>query len=329
VIGIFKQKNPGNNLLLFFFTLILKFPIFLNPAPPARQPQDDYLYRWLLDFLEPLGLPAIFYILVAFFLLFIQATLFNRICNALKLFAKPNYLPGMTYILLSSLFEEWNQFSAPLLINTLLIWSFYRMTALYNTSKANYGVFNIGLMLGVITLFYQPAIVFVLLLIPFTLFIMRPFRLREWLIGLLGITTPYYFLGVLLFITDRFRWQDVIPVVSFDMPVMPSSIYITIGICLLVIPFIIGGYFVQDNLNKMLIQVRKSWSLLLIFLMISLIMIIVNEGNRYVSWLCSIIPLSAFHAAAYYYIDNKLFSRSMFWLIFVYAMYLNYGPILT
>jgi hypothetical protein len=314
---------------LFIFGLVLKFPIFLNPAPPAQHPQDDYLYRWLLDFLEPLGLPPIVYILIAFLLLFVQATLFNRIFNALKLLPKPNYLPAMAYILLSSLFEEWNQFSAPLLINTLLIWSFYRMTALYNTNKANYGVFNIGLMLGVITLFYQPAIVFILLLIPFTLFIMRPFRLREWLIGLLGITTPYYFLGVLLFITDRFRWQDIIPAISFDVPVMPSSILITISICLLVIPFIMGGYFVQDNLNKMLIQVRKSWSLMLIFLIISLVMIIVNEGNRYVSWLCSIVPLSAFHAAAYYYIDNKLLSRVMFWLVFGYAMYLNYSQILT
>lgn len=324
MIGIFRQKNPGNTLFLLIYGLVLKFPSFLNPSSPVVQEEDHYLYNWLLNFLAPLNMPAVLYTLLAFIFLLVQATLLNRVCNALKILPKPTYLPAMSYLLVTSLIPEWNQFSSPLIINTLLIWIIYRMANLYMTTTANYSVFNVGLIMGFITLFYEPAIVFVLL-IPFTLFVMRPFRIREWLIGFLGVTTPYYFLGVILFLTDNFRWNKLLPIVDFDFPAIPSSIFVTISIALLVLPFIIGGFFVQDNLNKMLIQVRKNWSLLLLFLIISMLIILVNGGDEYVNWIACLIPLSAFHAAAYYYPDKRKFPIVMHWVVFLYAVFVNYA----
>lgn len=325
VIGILKQKNPGNTVILFIYALVLKFPSFLRPLPALRQEEDHYLYNWLLTFLAPLRIADIGYAVLAFFLILIQAFLLNRICNVLKMFPKASFLPAMAYILISSLLPEWNQFSAPLLINTFLIWMFYRMSMLYNTTTPSLSVFNIGLIIGLMTLVNEPAIFFVLL-IPFALFIMRPFRIREWLIGFLGVTTPYYFLAVTLFLTDKLELRRLIPSVILDFPAIPSSIAATIAIALLVVPFINGGYYVQNNLNKMLIQVRKTWSLLLIFLIVSLLIILVNGGNHYVNWLCCLIPLAVFHAAAYFY-PNRLFVASFIhWVIFLFALVVNYFP---
>jgi hypothetical protein len=324
VIGIFKQKNAGNTLLLFFYALVLKFPSLFNPSPPVSQPEDHYLYNWLLDFLKPVGFPPFFYSLLAFILLFIQATLFNRICNNQKMFTKMNYLTGMSYLLITSLVPEWNLFAAPLIINTLLIWIFYRMTTLYNANNPNYGVFNIGVLMGIVTLLYKPAIVFVVMLL-WTLFIMRPFRIKEWLIALVGVTTPYYFLGVILFLTNRLHWNTLIPLPEFRMPVAPSSILIIVSLIMMMIPFIIGGFYVQNNLNKMLIQVRKSWSLLLLMLVFSLVILLVNGGDRYVNWICCAVPLAAFHAAAYFFPGKKTFPLIMHWVIFLFALYVNYS----
>jgi hypothetical protein len=325
VIGIFRQKNQGNAVILIIYGMLLKFGMFLHPSGPVRHPGDDhYLYTWLLDFLEPLKLPAAIYSLVSFILLYLQATLFNRICNELKMLPRPNYLPAMAYLLLTSLFPEWNYFSAPLIINLFLIWIFYRMTNLYNTPKPVASIFNIGMILGVVTLLYQPAIVFVLLLL-LALFIMRPFRVQEWLIGLLGISAPYYFLLLILYFQNQWHWRQMLPTISFRLPTMPSSLAVTFSIILLVVPFIIGGVFVQNNLNKMLIQGRKNWSLLLLFLIMSLLIIVVNGGeNNYVNWALSVMPLAAFHAAAYYYPINKWFPLAMHWVIFAFAIYLNY-----
>jgi hypothetical protein len=35
---------------------------------------------------------------------------------------KPNYLPAMSYLLITSFFSEWNVLSAPMVVNTFLIW---------------------------------------------------------------------------------------------------------------------------------------------------------------------------------------------------------------
>lgn len=321
--GIFKQKNSGNTLILLVYGLVLKFNIFLHPSPPLELPDDHFLYHWLISFLSPLHLWPSLYSIISFLLIYSQALLLNRICNAQKMMARPNYLVAMAYMLMTSLIVEWNYFSAPLIINSLLIWIFYRMNNLYNSNKPGTLIFNVGLIMGVVTLLYQPAIVFVLFLL-LALFIMRPFRVREWLICLLGITAPYYFLGILLYLNNQWDWKKLQPDISFSLPPMPSSIYVTISIALLVLPFIIGGYFVQNNLSKMFIQVRKSWSLLLVCLVISTLIIVVNGGNNYVNWLLCLVPLAAFHGAAYFYPAGRIFPAVMHWIIFLYAMYVNY-----
>jgi hypothetical protein len=323
VVGIFRQKNPGNNLLLLVYGLILKFGILINPSPPLRQSEDHHLYNLLLQLFDYLHLPAVVYGIFAFLLIFIQTSLINRICIDQKILPKPNYLPGMAYMLLSSLFVEWNHFSAPLIINTFLLLMFYRMVNLYNTNRPLAGIFNIGVMMGLVTLLYEPAIVYVLM-IPFTLYIMRPFRVREWLTGFLGLTTPYYFVALEPLFTNNWNWSHLVPSMTMDFPAMPSSIFTTVSITLLVVPFILGGYFVQTNLNKMLIQIRKAWSLLLLFLIMSILIILVNGGVNYVNWMFGLMPLAAFHAATYFYPSKRLLPLILHWLIFGYAMYVCY-----
>lgn len=323
--GIFRQKNSANVLLLLLYALVLKFPMLLHPAAPVRQADDHYFYHWLLGFLDSLHPGNLFYALLAFILLFSQATLLNRIFNLQKMLPRPNYLAAMAYLLMSSLFREWSQFSAVLLINSLLIWAYYRMLLLYNSSKPGSAIFNIGLLLGIVSLLYQPAVIYVLLLL-FAIFIMRPFQIRDWLIGLLGVTTPYYFLGIVLYLQDKWSWDRLIPRLSFSLPGMPESILITIAISLLLLPFMVGGFYVQNNLSKMLIQVRKNWSLLLLYLIISTVIILLNAGNAYGKWILCLVPLAGFHASAYFYPVRNTFPRILHWILFGFALYINYGP---
>ncbi|MEO8583454.1 MAG: hypothetical protein ABI415_06645, partial [Flavitalea sp.] len=122
----------------------------------------------------------------------------------------------------------------------------------------------------------------------------------------------------------QWSWSHLVPYITLDFPAMPSSVLITISIILIVLPFIIGGYFVQVNMNKMLIQIRKGWSLLLLLLILSMFIILVNGGINYVNWIFVVMPIAAFHAAAYYYPHKALFSNILHWLIFGYAIYLTY-----
>jgi hypothetical protein len=324
VVGIFKQKNPGNAFILLLYALALKFPFFLHPEKHIANEGDNYIFNIIIKFIDSFadGSPLVYSIL-AFMLLFAQATLLNRIGNSLRLLPRPNFLIGMSYILITSLVHEWNLFSAPLVVNSLLIWIWYRLTNMYNHNNPKTAIFNISMMVGILPLIYSPAVVFLLLLM-FALIVTRPFRITEWLVALLGFTTPYYFLFVILFLANQWNWHKVIPVISFHLPRLPSSLWVTSGIMFMVVPFLIGAWYAQSNLGKMLIQMRKSWSLLLMLLIVSVLIILLNPGNNYLHWLPVVVPLATFHAAAYYYLPGRLFPSLLHWVIFAFAIMLNY-----
>jgi hypothetical protein len=326
VIGVFKQKNPGNAFILLIYALILKFPIFLHSPAPLRQEEDNYLYRLILKLLAPIGGDKGFlYGLLAFMLLYTQATLLNRIANTIKVLPRPNFLVGMAFLLLSSLLPEWNQFSSTLIVNFLLIWIFYGMVGWYNHPKPLGAIFNTCLMVGVLPLIYSPSLAYIVMLM-LALIITRPIRVGEWVVAAIGFLAPYYFLFILLYLTDKWQASGLMPVVSFHLPRLPASIFITGGMLLLVAPFLIGAYYVQDNLNKMLIQVRKCWSLLLAVLLVGLLIILVNPGTNYQHWFLSSIPITCFHAATYYYPTKKLIPLILHWVIFAFAIAVNYFP---
>jgi hypothetical protein len=324
LVGIFKHKNPGNAFLLLVYGLFLKFPMFLHPAMPVAQPGDNYVYQLILSVLHPLGSKITFiYPLLSFLLVFTQATLLNRMANSVKLFPRPNYLVGMSYLLVSSLMVEWSLFSAPLVINSLIIVAWYNMTGWFSSSKPKVAIFNTSVLIGALPLVYSPCVVF-FLLIALALIITRPFRVTEWFVALLGLMTPYYFLFVVLYLNDQWAWSKILTPITFHLPHLPSSLWITGGIILLVLPFLIGAYSVQANLNKMLIQVRKIWSLLLVFLIAALLVIIINPDTSYRHWLLMALPMAGFHGAAYFFASKKWVALSLHWVTFLFIVVLHY-----
>ena len=114
------------------------------------------------------------------------------------------------------------------------------------------------------------------------------------------------------------------PSITVTLPGIPHSIWTTLGIVLLIVPFMLGGYFVQGNLNKMLIQVRKSWSLSLLFLMVAIFVILINRADSYENWIVTALPFAAFHASAYYYAPNKTMPLILHWVTFAFIIWVNY-----
>lgn len=324
MIATFKQKNPGNAFILLIYGLFIKFPMFLHPKKPLYNQGDNYIYQFILKILDPFAANApIIYSLLAFLIIFAQATLLNRIINTLRLFPKPNYLTAMSYMLATSMVADWSTFSAPLLINGLLIWIWYRLVGLYNNNSPKAAIFNVAILVGLLPLIYAPAIAYVLLLV-LAIIIMRPFRVTELLVALLGVLTPYYFFFAVLYLTHQWTIDKIVPAFNFYLLKLPSSLWISGGIVLLLLPFMTGGYYVQDNLNKMLIQARKSWSLLLVMLLVSVLVILINPNNNYVHWMVIVAPIAAFHAATYFYLSASWLALLLHWVSFAFVIVLNY-----
>ncbi len=327
MIGIFKDKNPANIFLILLFGVLIKLPMFLHPHITTARPGDSVLYKGLLDFLEPnaRSFPAL-YPLLSFLLLFLQAAMLSRFINMQRMVTKPTFLPGMAYLLITSLFPEWNYFSAPLIINTILIYVLSRLFTIYNLQNLKGTIFNIGLSLGISSFLFFPSITFVIWVL-LALMVMRPFRFNEWLICLLGLTTPFYFYAIYLFITGHWSWENWLPYISFSLPKVEQSAWVSGSAFLLVLPFLTGGYFVQDSLRRMLIHIRKGWSLLLLYLLVAMLVPFVNTIDTFENWVLATVPFAAFHACTYLYSKVKLYPILLFWITVAFIVaYQYYGP---
>lgn len=327
MIGIFKQKTPANIFLLLVFGGLLKLPMFLYPHSTVNKAGDNILFKAILDFTGPVAQSnPLVYPVLAFSLLFIQAILFARFMNTQRMMSRPGYLPAMAYLLITSLFPEWNYFSAPLIVNTILLFVLNALFKTYNLPTAKGTIFNIGLALGIVSFIFIPALTFIIWIL-FALAVMRPFRLNEWLLCILGLATPFYFYAVYLFITGQWSWATLWPHFFISMPAVKQSLWLAGSAFLIVVPFLSGGYLVQDGLRRMLIQVRKGWSLLLLFLLGAIFIPFVNSGDGFENWLMSAIPFAAFHACTYLYSSFRIFPMAIFWLSVAFILiYQYYGP---
>ena len=327
MIAIFKQKNPANLILLLVFGVLIKLPMFLHPHTPTVRPADGTLFIYLLQSLEATGKTSpIVYSLLAFGLLFLQAVILTRFVNNQRMMNRSSYLPGMAYLLITSLLPEWNYFSAPLIINSILLFVLSALFKIYNQQNAKATIFNIGVALGLAGFLFISSLTFIIWVL-LALAVMRPFRLNEWLLCILGITTPFYFYGIYLFINDKWSWQALVPHLSVGIPAIKQSFWLAGSVFLLMIPFLTGGYYVQDNLRRMLINVRKGWSLLLLYLLASLLLPFINNSDTFENWVMAMIPMAAFHACTYLYSTLRIYPNLVFWLSVAFVLAYQYaGP---
>ena len=327
MIGIFKQKTPANLLILLFAGILIKLPLFMSPHDPIIHTSDGALFKGIINFLDPLSHSfSLLYPLLTFGLLFFQAVTLNRFINNQRMTTKPTYLPGMSYILITSLFAEWNYFSAPLVVNSILLFVLFGVFGIYNKQNARGAIFNIGLALGIAGFLFISSLTFAVWIL-LAMAVTRPFRINEWLILLLGITSPFYFYAIYLFITASWNWQTFLPTITAGLPSLKQSAWLAGSVFLIMIPFLTGGYYVQENLRRMLINVRKAWSLVLLFLLVSLLLPFVNSSDTFENWIMAVIPMAAFHGCAYLYSTWRPLPYILFWGTVAFILSYQYlGP---
>lgn len=297
--------------------------MFIYPVIPLPRETDGFLFKKLLFQLSGVGntVPVI-YPLITFLLLYTQAVTFNKLVNDQRLMQKANYLTAMGYLLITSLFTEWNILSAPLIINSLLIWVWSRMSKLYNDQNAKTSLYNIGVAIGFSTFLYFPSIAFSALIV-FGLLITRAFRPAEWVVALLGILTPYYFLFAYVFLTDKLEGYKF-PGVFITLPHFSESGWTLAAVILVLFTILTGFIYIQKNFRRQLVQARKSWSLIFLYLAIALFIPFINAGYSFVYWILAAIPLAVIIGAAFLYPQKKWFSLVLHWLMVAFVIAFSY-----
>ncbi|RPE14107.1 hypothetical protein EGT74_11550 [Chitinophaga lutea] len=310
-------------MLLFIYTLFVKFYYLINPSVYQADGSEGLVYDALTAWLEGIvGKSPLFFTAATVMLQFLQALLLTRIINNHRLFPKDTYLPAMSYLLFTSLLESWNVFSPAVLVNTIMLWIFSGITDLYMRSSARDVAFNLGFAMGICGLFYFPALLFVALLFV-SLLIMRSFRLAEWIIGLLGLICPFYLLGTWLFLTNRWDAIENLPRIGFHLPMITNyKVWGAFVVSLLF--FVTGWLMLQRTFNKMLIQGRKIWSAMAVYVLVAIFIPFFSATFTPGYWVLAILPLSLFAGNVFWTITNNTFANAVHLLVLAYVIIMQY-----
>ena len=322
MVALFKDRTAVSIVWLIVLSIIIHSHFSLFPPQVVAQGNDGLISVYLKKYLTELHLGAI--VLIYFLLILTQALHLNFIFNDQKMFSRSNYLTAMTYVLLTAVFNEWNQLMPALIANSVLIWLYSKIIKLYNNPNPKSLLFNIGLIIGACILLYHPTGLLIIVAM-FALLVLRPFRLTEWLVMLMGVLAPFYFLGVYLFLTDNFNHLAVyLPTWQLNLPDVANQVFFFISIGLIILFLFIGIFQWQDKNRRMLIHIRKNWGVLIAMLFVMLPLPFINKNANLESLLMWTIPVSPFIANAFLAPKNNTFPNIMFWLLVLAAAVNNW-----
>lgn len=316
---MFKGNNPSNFFLLFLLGLLLYWPAFFHAQTPIPAQTQTLLYQKILQGLNRLfGGKAVGFSILMFLLVLMQSFVLNEISISQRLYQRQNFLVGMSYWVFSAAVFLSQPFGPVTLVVSVLVWIMYQINMFQTTQTPGRTLYNTGLLLGTALLIDHTAFVFIFLpMIGLT--IMRPFRLQEWFIALLGVLTPIYIQVGALFIQDGNLGQSNLDL-KFEMPAWNLLPVENLHLAILLMVILMGFIRVHSNRMKELVQARNSWSLLLATAFLSLVFLFF-DGEQTRNALAMLMPSMAFFgAAAFYYTEMGWFRTLMYLALFGMAL---------
>lgn len=327
MLNLFRSYNPYSVIALFLVAIFLKLAILIHPEMAYITAESQIIWLKLARFLETiLGNSSFLITFFAVVNLFGQAIFLNRIANRHHLFPKATYLPALTYVLVTSLFKDWNYLSAALVSNWLILATLSAVLQLYTSADARKQIFNIGCFISLMAMLVFPNIVFVLLLL-LGLGTLRPFKISEWTVGLLGIITPFYFLAGILYLTDDLSLLKNTVSIDFSLPRQiadPEVVFTVLGLILAFL--VIGILYLNYFMSRMLFQNKKWWWIVIASFLISIVAGMFTVAKGYNQWMAALVPASFIIANAWFAERKKWITTIFFYLFVAVVIFAQWYP---
>lgn len=198
MLSLFRTNQFVANILLILYAVIVRAASFLIPVNDVAQ-SGGVFSEWLYQLIDPTAKSGL---VLAFFLVCFQALLINIILAKHRMASELTLLPGMFYVLLASSISQFLYLSPALLATTFYLLALYEMFETYKKYYASGKIYNIGLWIGVASLFYFSTITFLILAIG-GLRSLRAFKLKEQLTLFFGFISAYFLSFVAYFLQDN------------------------------------------------------------------------------------------------------------------------------
>jgi len=157
----------------------------------------------------------------------------------------------------------------------------------------------------------------------FALGILRAFRPAEWLILMFGMIAPAYLLLSGLFLSDKMNLLPMLlPKIHFAVSVVKEPWY-WFNISTIVILVFAGLVLWYPNSNRMVIQTRKNWVVMLVLSLLLLLgLFAFNVNNQFPEILC-LVPMAAFISNYFLYTRRSILANFLVLLSLVVVAHHN------
>lgn len=322
MVFLFRDRSIANIFFLVILSIAVHLHFFVDAPLVVTNINDGVFSLFLRNYIA--GLPGTVLFMLYHMIILLQAIRLNMVLSDLRMFQNNTFTTAMAYILLSGILLQWCSISSALTANFLVIWLFIKLSRLYNHPSPKTLLFNTGLIVGLSVICYHPtAILIVVVLIA--LAIVRPFRLAEWVVLLMGILLPYYFLAALLFLRDETaNFPGYLPYLRLNLPLEKWSVPLAIRLVVLTLVLTAGLIFWQVGIKRMVIQIRKNWGVMVGMLLILLPIPFIFLDAGIESAFMSMVPVAAFASNAFSYPRRLLLPNLLFWMSIALLAYNNW-----
>jgi len=311
VVFLFKDKSDFNLIFLLLLSVALHFHVLMQPPIIVANESDGLLSYLLLHYIQPL--PPLVLIVLFHTIILSQAIRLNIFLSNFKMFQQISYIPAFTYIILTAMFPYWDVISAGLIANSLVIWILVKLLRLYEQSQPKTLEFNIGLIVGISIILHEPIAILIAVVL-FALLIIRPFKLAEWLVLIMGILLPFYFIFTYVFLSGNINdFRQYFPKLDWKNPLVQPSFNIILALIVMGVQLIAGFFYWNEQQTRFIIQVRKYWGVLFLLLILTFFQPILFSVQGLYASAIAIAPLASFISFAYATPKRLLIPNLLFW----------------
>lgn len=322
MLELFRKNTLLNNTLLLLYTFSVRAVFLFNRDLP-RDLDGGVLFEYINSLFTSGGIAEA---LFTSFLIFIQATLLNRICGVNKITRENSLLPGLFLVLLSSLSLSFLALSPIMLANFFLLIAIHNFFLSSKDSGTASRIFNTGFFTSVAAFCFQPYLIFIIVFFV-GMALLRSFKWTERIQMLTGIIVPYLLLLILGFVFDqiplivKLQWNNLLAFVNTFAGLswtafIPFSYYF---LSLLIGLFSYNGLIFRQN-----VQSRRKINLMYFITLMSGVVIWFQSELRWSDIQVAIIPLAFLTGALLQIIKNKLLSELIHLIFLSGVLFLHY-----
>ena len=320
MITTFRDKTIIAFFALTITTLLVHLHIFNTPVVIVTNTESG-AFSWVLKTyisrLQPQVISLLFIVV-----LFVQAIRLNTILNDSKMFAKTTFTTAFAYIFLSGLLINAFSFSAAFLANSFIILLFATLLKLYNNSNAKALLFNVGFLASALVICFYPSVIIVPLVF-FGLAILRPFKIVEWFILLMGIVAPFYLTFGIMYLCNFNFGNIILPKILFYIRFQQNNVWYFINFFSIIVLLIAALLTWYPNSNRLVIQIRKNWVVMLILLVLSATTIPMFTKANFLPEVICLVPLAAFLSNLFFYPKKTILLNILIFIIAIVIVYNN------